>query len=436
MWKNKRWQNCLALAIGAGLGWAALCGRVDWLPRAVAQTAQEAAIVFTVRLPADAVLEVEGTKTEATGQVRTFQTPSLAVGKDYVYTLKATSRGKEVTRKIRLAHGTDNSFDLRGEFPSAAASTGAPREITTIGPPKDGIVQARHLAAPKQGATSGPSKAGTVQGEPKDMEAIAKNAEAFVEAFHKGDAEALAAFWAVDGDYTDVTGQHIQGREAIAAAFKEFFAQHKGAKIRIDSLALRFVTPDLAIEDGTTEVFPTGEGPPSRTRYTNVHVKKDGQWLLHSVRGASYASSTNYEHLRGLEWIIGVWSSDAAKGEVEQITLDWSEKQSFIVGSFATTYKDAPVSGAVYWIGWDPLAKHIRSWSFDDAGGFGEGTWSKDGTKWVIKSNSVLTDGKKGSATYLLTPIDADTIAFQVKDRSVDGNALPDTNEIKLKRVK
>ncbi len=33
-------------------------------------------------------------------------------------------------------------------------------------------------------------------GNTKDKEAIAKNAEAFVEAFHNGDAKALAAFWA------------------------------------------------------------------------------------------------------------------------------------------------------------------------------------------------------------------------------------------------
>ncbi len=36
----------------------------------------------------------------------------------------------------------------------------------------------------------------------KEEAAILKNAEAFVEAFHNGDAKALAAFWTPDGDYT------------------------------------------------------------------------------------------------------------------------------------------------------------------------------------------------------------------------------------------
>ena len=110
--------------------------------------------------------------------------------------------------------------------------------------------------------------------------AIQKNAEAFVEAFHRGDAQALAAFWAPDGVYTDLAGRQLKGREAIAKAFTGLFAANKGLKVQIESLALRFVSPDVAIEEGTTAVFPPDGGPPSRARYTNVHVKKDGQWLL------------------------------------------------------------------------------------------------------------------------------------------------------------
>src|SRR5438445_9499716 len=130
--------------------------------------------------------------------------------------------------------------------------------------------------------------------------AIQKNAEAFVEAFHKGDAKAVAALWTADGEYTDVTGNHVKGREAIEKAFEAFFSERKDLKVRIESLSLRFVTPDVAIEEGTSEVFAPDGGPPSRARYTNVHVKKYGQWLLGSVRDSAFTPSSNYEHLRGL----------------------------------------------------------------------------------------------------------------------------------------
>src|SRR5262249_22779167 len=128
------------------------------------------------------------------------------------------------------------------------------------------------LAAPALGLSACPTRAG----EAEDKEAISKSAEAFVEAFHKGDAKAVAAFWTSDGDYTDQAGKHLKGREAIEKAFQRFFAENKDVKVRIIGESLRFVTPDVAIEDGTTEVFSPDGAPPSRARYTIVHVRKNG----------------------------------------------------------------------------------------------------------------------------------------------------------------
>ena len=73
---------------------------------------------------------------------------------------------------------------------------------------------------------------------------------------------------------------------------------------------------------------------------------------------------------------------------------------------------------------------------FDGTGGFGEGSWARDGKKWVAKTTHVLQDGKKMAATYILTPVDADTLTLQARDRSEDGKKLPDTKEVKMKRVK
>jgi uncharacterized protein (TIGR02246 family) len=284
--------------------------------------------------------------------------------------------------------------------------------------------------------TARPAFADETKGDPKDKEAIAKNGEAFIEAFHKGDADALAAFWTADGDYTEQTGRHMKGREEIAKAYKALFSQHKDLKLRIDSLSLRFVTPDVAIEDGTTEVFQPSGGPPSRARYTIVHTKNDGQWYLSSVRDAAVAAAANHEHLQALEWAIGDWEEEGDKGEIERLSVSWTENENFIIANFATTLGDSSIGSATQWIGWDPLAKRVRSWIFDAAGGFGEGSWTTNEKKCVIKTTSVTQDGKKATATYVVTAVDPDIITLQAKDRSVDGSALPDTKEAKLKRVK
>ena len=80
--------------------------------------------------------------------------------------------------------------------------------------------------------------------------ALMKNAQAFTEAFEKGDAKAVAAFWAEDGDYMDLDGRRLQGRPAIENAFNDFFNENKGSKLRIDVKSVRFVTPETASRMG------------------------------------------------------------------------------------------------------------------------------------------------------------------------------------------
>jgi uncharacterized protein (TIGR02246 family) len=276
--------------------------------------------------------------------------------------------------------------------------------------------------------------------EPKDKAieetALLKNAEAFVEAFHKGDAKAVASFWTKDGDYTDQTGRTFKGRDAIEKSFTEFFAENKGLKLRIDITGVKFVTPEVAIEDGTTSVIPPDGAPPSRARYTIVHVKKDGKWLLSSVRDAPFAPPTNQEHFRGLEWALGDWAADSDKGETARVSFAYTDSQNFIISDFTTTFKNLAIGGGTQWIGWDPSTKGIRSWTFESNGGFGEGTWTPDGNKWVVKATGVLRDGKTLAATQVLTRVDDDTMTWESKNRTEDGKDLPDVKPIKMKRVK
>ena len=174
--------------------------------------------------------------------------------------------------------------------------------------------------------------------------ALKKNAEAFVAAFDKGDAKAVAAFWTADGDYVDETGRHMKGREEIEKAFAEFFSENKGLKVQIHTESLHFVTPDVAVEDGITSVSEPDGGPPSRARYTVVHVKKDGEWRLSSVRDTPYAPPSNYEHLKELEWAIGDWADEGENGKVARVSFEWSEGQNYILGTFAASFKNIEVS--------------------------------------------------------------------------------------------
>ena len=283
--------------------------------------------------------------------------------------------------------------------------------------------------------TYGNSQVSAADPDPQQIAAITKTAEAFVEAFRKGDAKALAAFWMPDGDYVDENGRVLKGRKAIEDSFAELFAAKKGLKVRIDVASLKFPTPDLAVEDGTSTVLAPDGTAPSRARYTNVLIKKDGQWLLSSVREAAYPDPSNYEHLRGLNWMIGEWADESSGGPAGRVSFDWVPGQNFIVSTRTVDYKDASLDNGMQIIGWDPVAKHIRSWTYEADGGFGESVWTKDGAKWIIKTNATLADGSKVTTTNIVTPVDANTVIWQSKDQSVDGKPVSDTKEIKMKRV-
>jgi uncharacterized protein (TIGR02246 family) len=281
---------------------------------------------------------------------------------------------------------------------------------------------------------SGSSPVRAADPDPQEA-AVTRTAEAFVEAFEKGDAKAVASFWTPDGDYVDPSGRVLNGRPAIEKDFANLFTENKGLKLRIEVASLKFPTPDTAVEDGTTAVLAPDGTAPSRARYSNFLVKKDGQWFLASVREAAYVAPSNYENLRGLEWVIGEWQDENPGGELARVSFEWAPDQNFIVSTRTVETKEGVLDRGTQWIGWDPVTKQIRSWNFEADGGFGEGAWTKDGDKWIIKTTSVLADGSKVTATNVVNPISADSISLQSKEQTLDGKALPDTEETKMKRA-
>jgi uncharacterized protein (TIGR02246 family) len=283
---------------------------------------------------------------------------------------------------------------------------------------------------------AGPGPGADDKGNAAEQKALKKRAEDFIAAFNRSDAKTLAGFWTADGDYVDQTGHALNGRKAIQEAFEKQFAAAKGAKLHIHTSSLRFVKPDLVIEDGTTELLHPNDVPPTAVRYTAIHVKQDGQWYLASVRDSILVPPSHQDKLHELAWLAGEWVDEAKKGEVTKATYSWAENNNFLVSSFVTTLKDVPLAGGTQWIGWDAEAKQIRSWSFNSNGGFAEGTWSREGNKWTVKVTATPRDGKKVTATVTITQVDADHLTWQSTRRFVEGKALPDSAVVRMQRAK
>jgi uncharacterized protein (TIGR02246 family) len=270
-----------------------------------------------------------------------------------------------------------------------------------------------------------------------DEQAIQANAKALIAAFNKGDAKAVASFWTENGDYMDEGGRRVQGRPAIEEYFRKLFAAGKGAELRVHRTGLRLVRPDLAIGDGVMEVLPPGGGPSTSARYTTIQVKQDGKWQIESVREAIVTPPTQAEKLADLAWLIGAWGpEEGTKGPGANFAFSWAENNNFIVGHFTTTVKDIPVAGGTQWIGWDGAAKGIRAWVFDSTGSISEASWVCDGKRLTSKTTITLPDGKKATLSNIVTRIDDDHFTWQSTERVVDGKTMPDSEVIKLKRVR
>src|SRR5918994_7981426 len=89
-----------------------------------------------------------------------------------------------------------------------------------------------------------------------DEAAIRKNAEAYVAAYNQHDAKALAAMWSPDAVYLDPsTGDEAVGQQEIEKAFAETLAEFKDAKLEVNVESVRFVSPNVAVENGTVRII-------------------------------------------------------------------------------------------------------------------------------------------------------------------------------------
>jgi uncharacterized protein (TIGR02246 family) len=291
------------------------------------------------------------------------------------------------------------------------------------------------IFSPIHGVGKAPARPEEPKGEGEAQPAKERR-EAFIAAYNKGDAKAVAAFWTEDATYVDQDGHEYKGRAAIEKLYEKAFAANKGAKLDINVSTRKLVAPEVMLNTGITEVTPANGDPGIATKFTAVLVKKDGKWYLQSVHDSVASPPSHAERFEDIEWLIGDWTGESDKGESGTASYDWAENGNFIVSSFDTTVNGIPVIGGTQWIGWDSIEKKIRSWSFYSGGGFGQAVWTKDGGKWLLKTTAQTASGKKVSATNVVTKIDDDHVTWQMTKLTVDGKSLPDPKPLKMKRVK
>jgi uncharacterized protein (TIGR02246 family) len=268
-------------------------------------------------------------------------------------------------------------------------------------------------------------------GEEATIRALAKDYE---KNFNSGNAKAVAEAWAEDGTFTDEHGRQFQGRPAIEKEFAAIFADNPGARIIVNVESIKFISPDVAVENGTTEVDVQGGPKGQPVKYNAVQVKRDGTWRLYSVNEAR-PSGNAAERLAGLAFLVGEWKADLAKGKTYRMTCQWLPGKTFLSRTFSVSNAEGEISSGTQIIGFDPVLAQIVSWTFDSTGGFGHEMWENRAGEWRIEASSVLPDGATSLSTNLLAQLDDNTFTWRSVERSVNEQLLPDTSEVRVKRV-
>ncbi len=301
---------------------------------------------------------------------------------------------------------------------------------------RQGFVVAAQPAGAASGASAVQTKPGATAakiGNEADEKAIRATADDFVKAFNAADFKAVGALWATDAEYTDESGQSYQGRAAIEKEYATAFKEHPGATVTVTIESIRLLGPDIAVEKGIAKVKSPGADVVG-ARYTVVHARRDGKWIMVVGRDAPYVPGSNEDYLKDLEWLIGDWMPEA-KDRPLKLHFEWMAQRNFIKNTYTASKDGKSMLTGGQIIGWNPKLGRIVSWHFDAEGGFGDDVWTKDGSKWVIEAKGVFRNGSESTAVNVLTVVDANSFTWQSLKRTLDGVALPNTPPVKMVRV-
>ncbi len=108
--------------------------------------------------------------------------------------------------------------------------------------------------------------------------------ESYVQAFNSHDAVAIGKLFVADGDYMLVTGDLLEGTEAIVAGHASFFSNNAKVKLEGKVLKRKFLTPDLVLSHGQWKATGGPPGVPNEGTWTAIQVHADGQWRYETIR--------------------------------------------------------------------------------------------------------------------------------------------------------
>ncbi len=252
---------------------------------------------------------------------------------------------------------------------------------------------------------------------PDDEKPFWESAQKFLDAYALKDAKLIGDLFAEDAEFLDELGVRSEGREAIVNRFSEAFADSPDALIESISIdKIKQLGNDVALEEGTVVSSVSPQAPRSITRYAAIHRKNtEGVWLIAVLKDFPREDLGRQEQLDQLSWLIGEWINEESDAQV-YTACRWSDDGNYLLREFKVRTSDDRELSGVQRIGWDPINKKLRSWTFDSAGGFFNGFWTKTDSGWLLTSDGVSAEGESVTSTSVYKIVDAEMITWQYQN--------------------
>ena len=280
------------------------------------------------------------------------------------------------------------------------------------------------------------SHAQTTAENSREKTAVMSIDRAFEAAYAKGDTKAIADFFTEDAHYTSDDGRTFDGRTAIEDNIRAALAKNNAAKLAIVLDSVRLLAPDVLLERGSTTVTAK-DGETNGALYTAVYVKKDGKWKISQLVETPQPYLTAHDQLSELGWLVGDWE-DADKGDnlTVRSQYSWARGGNFLTRNVTVKRGAETILEGWQIIGWDPIEGCIRSWTFDDEGGFSEGRWTREGNRWLQRETGLTPDGNRTAADNTFSKLSNERFTWESNNRTLDGLPQPGIGRIEIDRVK
>jgi uncharacterized protein (TIGR02246 family) len=265
-----------------------------------------------------------------------------------------------------------------------------------------------------------------------DLSAVA---ERYVAAYNAKKLDDILALFSPSAEMIDeIDGLSASGPEEIRAIFESSFSKFPDRQIALDVVSVREIAKNVVIEEGLARFsgeVPNEEG--DAVAYAAVLVKDPEKgWLIASSRELEVETHAE-DPMNMLPPLAGEWVMQGEQMQME-LVLDYTPSGRALIGSaFITTPAEGTMETEIR-IGYDASVSQVRWWTFDDVGGFAQGTWQPlDDGSWLVRTNGVTADGETTSAIQTLGMETEDVLLWKSTHRFMNGQSLPDT-ELRLVR--